>query len=231
METFAKVIRPMTYKCVFEVSIKYWYRICQMNLVTTFLYRFLDKVIYVEQPHLFELNPPLVCRLRQALYGLKQALLVWYQTIANFIIKWSFEQLKLDHGVFVSKDRQLSLALYIDDLLPFTPDKARLTKIQVKLSVWFEKSDLGEISDYSCMEVDVEIGMKIPLRQTTYIMKILKHFQISDCKPVSIPMNQGVANSFLPLESQPDKVTIKWYQSAISSCIWLSSHTWPDISN
>ena len=37
------------------------------------LYGFLDEIIYFEQPHLFELNPELVCRLRKALYGLKQA--------------------------------------------------------------------------------------------------------------------------------------------------------------
>ncbi len=50
-------------------------------------------------------------------------------------------------------------------------------------------------------------------------MKILKRFQMSDCKPVSIPMNLGVAHSLLSSESQADKVTIKWYQSAIGSLI------------
>ncbi len=60
-------------------------------------------------------------------------------------------------------------------------------------------------------------------------MKILKRFQMSDCKPVSIPMNQGVANS-LPSESQADKVTIMWYQSAIGSLMWPVVHARPDIS-
>ncbi len=119
----------MSYKCLFGVSVKRGYRIRQMDVVTAFLYAFLDEVIYVEQPHLYELNLPLVCCLRKALYGLKQALQVWYQTIADFLIKLGFERLELDHGVFVSKDRQLFLALYVDDLLLFASDEARLTKI------------------------------------------------------------------------------------------------------
>ena len=48
---------------------------------------------------------------------------------------------------------------------------------------------------------------------------------MSDCKTVSIPMNQGVANSFIASESQADKVIIKWYQSAIGSLMWLSVHS------
>lgn len=63
----------MSYKCLFGVSVKRGYKIRQIDVVTAFLYGFLDEIIYVEQPHQFELNPELVCRLRKALYGLKQA--------------------------------------------------------------------------------------------------------------------------------------------------------------
>ena len=56
-----------------------------MDEVTAFLYGFLDEVIYIEKPHLFEFCPQLVYRLRKALYTLKQAPQVWYQTIADFL--------------------------------------------------------------------------------------------------------------------------------------------------
>ncbi len=71
-------------------------------------------------------------------------------------------------------------------------------------------TDLGEISHYLGMEVDVETE-KILLRQTTYIKKILERFQMTDCKPSSIPMNPGVANFHLASEHQADRTTIKWY--------------------
>ena len=78
VETFAAVVKPMSYKCLFGVSVKRGYKVRQMDVVTAFLYGFLDEIIYVEQPHLFELNSELVCRLQKALYGLKQAPQVWY---------------------------------------------------------------------------------------------------------------------------------------------------------
>ncbi len=84
METLEAAVKPMSYKCLFGVSVKHGHKIRQMDVVTAFLYRFLDEVIYVEQPHRFELRPELVCRLRKALYRLKQAPQVWYQTIADF---------------------------------------------------------------------------------------------------------------------------------------------------
>ena len=50
-------------------------------MITAFLYGFLDEIIYVEQIHLFELDPELVCCLPKTLYGLKQAPQVWYRLL------------------------------------------------------------------------------------------------------------------------------------------------------
>ncbi len=117
VETFAAVVKPIAYKCLFGVSLKCGYKIWQMDVVTAFLYRLLDDIIYIEQPHLVEPNPELVCRLCKSLYWLKQAPKVRYKTLADFLKKLGLERLKLDHGVFVSQDRQLFLAIYVDDLL------------------------------------------------------------------------------------------------------------------
>lgn len=201
----------MSYKCLFAVNVKQGYKIRQMDVVTAFLYSFLDEIIYVEQPYLFELNPKLVCRLRKVLYRLKQALQVWYQTLVDFLKKLGLERLEVDHDVFVLKDQQLFFAVYMDNLLIFASDKFCLTDIQDQLSAWFKITNLGEISHYLGMEIDVEVGTKISLRQTTYLMKMLQRFQMSACKSLSVSMNLGVANSLFSLEQQADRATIKWY--------------------
>ena len=90
-------------------------------------------------------------------------------------------------------------------------------------------TNLGEISHYIDMQVDVETG-KILLWQITYLKKILGLFQMIDCKPSSIPMNPGAANSLLSSKHQADQATINWYQSAIGIFIWPAVHTRPDIS-
>lgn len=76
-------------------------------------------------------------------------------------------------------------------------------------------TNLEKISHYLGIEVHVEIGKKIALQQTIYLQKIVKHFQILNCKPALVFMNPGVANSLVPSEQQADKAIIKWYQSAI----------------
>ena len=48
VETFAAVVKPMSYKCLFGVSVKRGYKIWQMDVVTAFLYGFLDEIIYVK---------------------------------------------------------------------------------------------------------------------------------------------------------------------------------------
>ena len=180
-------------------------------MITAFQYGFFDEVIYVKQPNLFELNPKLVCRLAKALYGLKQTPQVWYQTLADFLKKFGFERLELDHFVFVSQDRQIFLAIHVDDLFLFGYNDSRLTDISDQFKARFKMINLGEISYYLVMEVDVEIGKEISLRQTTYLMKILERFQMADCKPASVLINLRVANSLLLSEQQADQATIKWY--------------------
>ncbi len=95
---------------------------------------------------------------------------------------------------------------------------------------WFKMTNSGEVSHYLGMEVDVKVRKQISFWQTVYLKKILERFQMTDCKPVSVPMNQGVANSVLLSDQQADWATIKWYQSAIVSLMWPGVNTRPDIS-
>ncbi len=201
-----------------------------MDVVTAFLYGFFDEVIYAEQPHLFEINIDKVCKLLKALYGLKQALHVWYKTLDEFLQKLGFQRLELDHGIFVSEDKQLFIAVYVDDLLLFGLDLSPLEQIQQSLRDRFKMTDLGDISHYPEMDVDYILGDKITLRQSTYLKKVLNRFEMTDCKPPSLPMNPGVANSLQPFDGTADPKIIKWYLSAIGSLIWPAVHTRPDIT-
>ena len=100
VDTFAAVVKPMSYKCLMAMSVKRGYKIHHMDVVTAFLYGFLHEVIYLEQPHMFNEDPDKVCRLIKTLYGPQ----VWYQNITTLLKKLGFERMELDHGVFVSKD-------------------------------------------------------------------------------------------------------------------------------
>ncbi len=209
METFADVVKPMSYKCFIAVGVKRRYWIRHMGVVTAFLYRFLDEVIYIEQLHLFTTKLDKVCQLIKALYGLKQAPNVWYKTLVEFLRKLRFLRLELDHGIFISKDKQFFIDVYVNDLLLFDADISRLEDIQQKLRNRFKMTDMGDISQYLGMEVDYVLGEKITPCQSTYLKKMLDRFKMTGCKPATVSMNPELANSLLLYDRNAHKATIK----------------------
>ena len=117
------------------------------------------------------------------------------------------------------------LAIYIDNLFLFGSDKSYLTDIQDQLNSQFKIINLRDISHYLIIKLDVEVGKNISFRQTTYLKKILKRFQIANDKPTSVSMNPGMANFPLPSDQQADRAIIKWYQSIIGSLMWPTIDT------
>lgn len=94
-----------------------------------FLYSFFDKVIYIEQPHLFATELNKVCKLIKGLYGRKQTSNVHYKIFVKFLKKLRFTQLELDHRIFISADKKLFISVYIDDLFIFSLDVFRLKDV------------------------------------------------------------------------------------------------------
>jgi hypothetical protein len=74
-DTFASVVKPMSYKLLFAIAAANDLEIEQMDVKTAFLYGDIDVEVYVEQPEGFgEIGKSdKVCKLNKALYGLKQS--------------------------------------------------------------------------------------------------------------------------------------------------------------
>jgi hypothetical protein len=70
-DTFASVVKPMSYKALFAIAASLDLEIEQMDVKTAFLYGTLDEEIFVEQPEGLDDGTGRVCRLNKALYGLK----------------------------------------------------------------------------------------------------------------------------------------------------------------
>lgn len=118
-DTFASVVKPMSYKTMFALAASLDLEIEQMDVKTAFLYGNLKEEIYVQQAEGFEDGTDLVYKLNRSLYGLKQSPRVWYQTLSDFLIQRGLHPVDADHSVFVndSKDNPMMVAAYVDDLL------------------------------------------------------------------------------------------------------------------
>lgn len=73
LETYASVVKPMSYKALFAITAAKDYEIEQMDVKTAFLYSELSykEPIYIEQPDGFTNSTDNVCLLLKALYGLR----------------------------------------------------------------------------------------------------------------------------------------------------------------
>ncbi|KAJ8107603.1 hypothetical protein ONZ43_g6683 [Nemania bipapillata] len=142
-ETFASVVKPMSYKILFAMAAAWDLEIEQMDVKTAFLYGEIEEDIYVEQPHEFEDGSKRVCKLRRALYGLKQAPRVWFKTLSDFLATLGFKSISADCGVFTNTETGIFIAVYVDDLLIVGKDLSKIKDVKVALGKRFQMTDLG----------------------------------------------------------------------------------------
>jgi len=64
--------------------------------------------------------------------------------------------------------------------------------------------------------------------QTTFTEKLLKRFGMSDSKPVKTPVNPAV--KLAPCKNDEDMYNQKLFEAAVSSLLYLSTKTHPDIA-
>lgn len=131
-ETFASVVKPMSYKALFATAAARDFEIEQMDVKTALLYGSVEEEIYVYQPEGFDDGAGRVCRLNKALYGLKQSPRVWYQTLSDFLIDDGFEPLNADSSVFVKGSM-------------FGPDIADIEIVKAQLGGRFSMTNLGPL--------------------------------------------------------------------------------------
>lgn len=113
-ETFASIVKLMSYKAIFTIAATKNWEVHQMDVKTVFLYRLIEWEIYVWQPTGFDNLSGEVCKLRRALYGLKQSPQGWYDTLVVFLKSHGLKALNPNLSVFVKP--ALIITDYVDDL-------------------------------------------------------------------------------------------------------------------
>ncbi len=229
-ETFAAVVKPMTYKALFAIAARNDWEIEQMDVKTAFLYGDLDDEVYVEMPTGFE-EPNRVCKLNKALYGLKQAPRVWFKTLTDFLKSLGYHAIPEDPSVYRNKEQGVYVAIYVDDLLIFGPNKPAIATLKKNLSDRFHMSDLGPVAYYLGLEVQRDRpNRKIRLSQKTYLRKILVDLNMNGLRGAQTPMDPSLIlepapNDHIALDSEKQR-----YQSAVGSLMYLMLGTRPDIA-
>ena len=166
--TWTEIMKIAFFKTLFALIEAKGLYIYQMNVVTAFLYDFLDEVIYVNQSDDFIKNSTLICELRKALYELRQSSQVWYEIIQKFLKKLNFIFIAADVSIFVSENRKNYICVYVNDILFIDFDDEYLKLLKKRLFKRFKMIDLKLISHYLKMSI-TRSNDRIMLNQTIYL--------------------------------------------------------------
>ncbi|KAI1003570.1 Retrovirus-related Pol polyprotein from transposon TNT 1-94 [Podosphaera aphanis] len=226
-DTYAPVARYDLLRLLLALAAHERWKPRQLDVKSAFLYGKLDREIYMEIPDGFK-EPGKCYLLRKSIYGLKQSPLVWYETLSNVLNKGGFASTNFDPCVFTNFEKQIFLAIYVDDILIFGPDNRTLNELEETLHSTFECTNLGVAHYILGIQVDIT-NQGISLNQKAYINKILERFGMLDCHPVGTPLEPGIQLRKGQPEEMLDDPTI--YQSIIGSLMYACMGTRPDLAH
>jgi transposase InsO family protein len=195
-ETYAPTVRYDTLRMVLSIAAGFNLEIHQMDVNNAYLAATLEEEIYMILPEGIDAAGQ-VCRLRKSLYGLKQAARTWNDRLTSFLASKGFRKTPRDHGLMVygggaEDPNGVLIPIYVDDMLIIgaKPDKVRW--IKGLISKEFSTKDLGNVDTILGMKVIRDRSKRtLILGQEKYTKSVLERAKMTDCSPVSTPMDPG----------------------------------------
>jgi hypothetical protein len=203
------------------------WKLHQMDVKTTFLNGDIEEEVYIEKPQGFEVEDMKshVCKLKKALYGLKQAPRAWYGRIDKFMTILGFTKSKEYSNLYfkVMNNELVILFLYVDDLF-LSGEENLITECKKRFASEFEMKYLGLMHYFLGLEV-WQSPERIFLNQGKYAVKILKRFNMLECKPMNTPMEMKLK---LLVHTSSELIDATLYRHIIGSLMYLTN-TKPNI--
>jgi hypothetical protein len=188
-----------TFRAVTHVAAVRGWELHQVDIVTAFLRGKLEpgEEVYMKQPKGFEVEgkEDQIWELLKGLYGLPQGSRVWNKTMNAGMADLGFTRISCEYCLYFRETESGSVltGIHVDDFLMAVSSLLEASNFKAKLSSIWEIKDLGEAK--FCVGVAIErdlINRHVYLSQTALIDKILEQFNMTDCNPVSTPMESGL---------------------------------------
>ncbi|GJY10315.1 retrovirus-related pol polyprotein from transposon TNT 1-94 [Tanacetum coccineum] len=196
----------------------------QLDVKSSFLNGELKEEVYVNHPQGFEVEgkEEKVYKLKNDLYGLNQAPRAWYSQIDGYFKEKCFDQSKSEptlYGKNQGTSDILIVALYVDDLLFIRNNKKMIKDFKNEMMQKYEMSGLGLLNHFLGIEIYQDEG-GVFICQEKYVEKILKIFDMSECKPKDTSL---LVNKKLMKEDGSSKVDSTLYRSLMRKLLYLTT--------
>lgn len=228
-ETFAPVVRYTSLRFLFALATKYGLKCYQLDAITAFIQGEVTEDIYMSQPEGYKDGTTRVCKLNRALYGLKQAGRLWNLKLDSALNKFGLKKCKSDPCIYFTCERDIFVAIYVDDFLIFFKDNDKLNEVKYYLNKTFMMKDVGPVE--SCLGMRIKQGdFGFELDQEAYINDMLTRFGMENSKPVGTPSDTHEKLSITMVTDETSLVGKVPYQEAVGSLLFLAQCTRPDIA-
>jgi hypothetical protein len=207
------------------------YTVYQTDVVQAFLHGKLDDVdIYIHPPARYTCPAGMVLKLLKAIYGLIQAPVKFKQEVIDWFKGNGYLAANDAQTIWIKRDKMgvIIHALYVDDFLHFTNNKALYQDFQKQFKRRFDVKT-GSVGVYLGNQISVDHAkLTVDLNQTEYVRELLERFNMASCLPVSTPMVQRLSmqNSGEKLSADDQAL----YRNMVGSLLYLACWTRPDIS-
>lgn len=127
-----------------------------INLIgrdTAYLHGEVAEDLYMDQPEFFNDGSGRVCKLKKAIYGLKQAGRLWNLKLDKALANFGLKKSKLDPCIYYTDDREMIVAIYVDDFLMVYKNDELLDLLKNYLNETFRMKDAGPVQH--CLGVRV----------------------------------------------------------------------------
>lgn len=232
-EVYAPVARFETIRTFLAACVQKNMHIHQMDVITAYVQGDLSEEIFMNQPEPFIVKgqEDKVCLLKRPLYGLKQSGREWYKKLDSYLSSIDMKKTEVDPCVYVDNGSKsdLIIIVYVDDLLIGSRDINKLNERKKLLQRKFKINDLGPVSNILGISIERDgLTGSLTLSQRRYASDILKKFGMSDCKPVTTPIESStkISKRNEPQSEQKIKeMKSKPYKELVGSLLYLSQIT------
>lgn len=172
-------------------------------------------------------------RLTKALYGCVQSARLWYEKITAYLKSIGFRENELDNCILnaVYKGKQMTVALYVDDLLITCRERAGVERLvdQLRSEYGEVKYKTGEKLSYlgMCLETSAK---GITVSMTDYIKNILEEYapaRASGGKRYSCPAGESFFDVCESAALGPERAKV--FHSTVAKLLYVSLRVLPHV--
>ena len=205
--------------------------IYQTDIVQAFLHGKLDDVeLYINPPARYPCPIGYLLKLLRAIYGLHQGPVKFKQEVIDWLKANGYIAANDAQTIWIKRTKHglVIHAIYADDFLHFTNNKAMYQDFQKQFKKRFEVKT-GSVGIYLGNQIKVdEAKFTVELNQSDYIDELLDRFEMTNCTPVSTPMVHRLSGQDSGEKLAPGEHDR--YRNMVGSLLYLACWTRPDIS-